>query len=260
MIIFHIATEQEWIKHKDLVSHESASLKKEGYIHCCTFEQILHVANNNLKNISENLFVICINTNYLTSEIKWEKNLKNNITFPHVYGPINSKAIINSINLSKNKNGDFFISDELYSYSKYEKSCGGIVVHKFEDNYKVLLIKFMPNKGEVIYGFPKGHIENNETELETARREIKEEVGLNIEFINGFRKNVYYCYSKSFIKEAVYFGAISSSKKVNCQVGEVEDYLWCDFNEVNKHLTYQYDKNIFNKFLTFFKNKNKYLN
>ena len=255
MIIFHIVTEQEWIKHKDLVSYESASLKKEGYIHCCTFEQILHVANNNLKNISENLFVICINTNYLTSEIKWEKNLKNNITFPHVYGPINSKAIINSINLSKNKNGDFFISDELYSYSKYEKSCGGIVVHKFEDNYKVLLIKFK-NDGIFNFGFPKGHVEDQETELETAKREIKEEVGLDVNFISGFREHTYFSCVKGKISEAVYFGAITLSEKVKCQLGEVEGYLWCDFNEVNKHLTYQCDKNIFNKFLTFFRNQN----
>ena len=36
------------------------------------------------------------------------------------------------------------------------------------------------------YGFPKGHVEKNETEVETAIREIKEETGLEVKIYNNF--------------------------------------------------------------------------
>ena len=55
---------------------------------------------------------------------------------------------------------------------KHEKSCGCIII----EDKKVLLIK----QTNGIWGFPKGHVEKNETELQTAEREVKEETGLDI--------------------------------------------------------------------------------
>ena len=60
---------------------------------------------------------------------------------------------------------------------KKEKSCGA-VIYKFEENeVYVLLLKH--NLGH--WSFAKGHVEAGETEVETAKREVKEEVGLDIE-------------------------------------------------------------------------------
>ena len=55
---------------------------------------------------------------------------------------------------------------------KHEKSCGCIII----EDKKVLLIK----QTNGIWGFPKGHVEENETELQTAEREVKEETGLTM--------------------------------------------------------------------------------
>ena len=65
----------------------------------------------------------------------------------------------------------------------YEKSCGAVVFTKIDNNIKNLIIKNLSG----IYGFPKGHIEHDETETETALREGFEEVGIKIKLINGFR-------------------------------------------------------------------------
>lgn len=40
---------------------------------------------------------------------------------------------------------------------------------------------------EGIFGFPKGHMEHTETEEETALREIREEIGVSVTLIPGFR-------------------------------------------------------------------------
>ena len=49
---------------------------------------------------------------------------------------------------------------------KEEISCGAIIIN----NNKVLLVEQQTD----FIGFPKGHIEGNETYLETALREVKE--------------------------------------------------------------------------------------
>ena len=59
----------------------------------------------------------------------------------------------------------------------HEKSCGGIVYRKFHGNTEILLIKHVKSG---YWSFPKGHVENGETEEETAKREIKEETGLSV--------------------------------------------------------------------------------
>lgn len=53
-----------------------------------------------------------------------------------------------------------------------EKSCGCIII----ENGKVLLIQ--PTKGH--WGFLKGHVKAFKTECETAIREVKKEINLDV--------------------------------------------------------------------------------
>lgn len=54
-----------------------------------------------------------------------------------------------------------------------EYAAGGIV----EKNGKVLLVKVANLQGEVVWTFPKGHLEKKETPLKAALREVEEETG-----------------------------------------------------------------------------------
>ena len=83
---------------------------------------------------------------------------------------------------------------------KKEKSCGCIIIK----NKKVLLVY---EKNRNFWGFPKGHMEDGETEIETALREVKEEVGLDVEIDK--ERNVAYL-SPNYIyiaKNIVYSGS-----------------------------------------------------
>ena len=64
-----------------------------------------------------------------------------------------------------------------------EKSCGAIVYTKDNGSIQYVIIR----SKEGFYGFPKGHMEENETEEETALREVAEETGLTITLVPGFR-------------------------------------------------------------------------
>ena len=82
----------------------------------------------------------------------------------------------------------------------WEKSCGALVVRREEDKYYILMIRHRAGGKR---SFPKGHVEGNESEYETALREVMEETGLQVQNIRyyksqpwGFTDNIlvgFYC-------------------------------------------------------------------
>ena len=71
---------------------------------------------------------------------------------------------------------------------KYEKSCGVVTYILINNEIHYLLVR----QTNGFLSFPKGHVEGNETEEETALRECLEETGLNVNIKKGFREVINY--------------------------------------------------------------------
>ena len=126
----------------------------------------------------------------------------------------------------------------------HEKSCGAIVYRRFHGNIEILLIKHI-NSGH--WSFPKGHVEGDETELETARREIKEETGLDVILDQTFRETVSYSPKRDTQKVVVYFLALARHYDFVPQEEEIAEIRWVDIVRATRMLTYENDKTIVNK-------------
>ena len=64
-----------------------------------------------------------------------------------------------------------------------EKSCGAVVFTKENNDLNYIIIRSL----ESFCGFPKGHVEGTESDIQTALREVKEETGLSVNIVDGFR-------------------------------------------------------------------------
>lgn len=86
---------------------------------------------------------------------------------------------------------------------KIEMSAGGVVYKLKNGKPLILLLKDHNNK----WTFPKGLIEGSEDKLETAKREIEEEVGLKrISFVDQLSPIGYwYQWEGELIKKTVYY-------------------------------------------------------
>lgn len=126
---------------------------------------------------------------------------------------------------------------------KKEVSCGAVVYNIFDGVIKFLLVKHINGKH---WAFPKGHVENNETKVETALREIKEETGLDVNLDDSFCKMVSYNIGPYIVKDVFYFVAKSkgTSSKVCLQKEEISKHGWFDFDKALSVLTFQNDKNV----------------
>ncbi len=96
------------------------------------------------------------------------------------------------------------------------------------------------------WGFPKGHPERGETEVEAARRELREETGLaGVELLAEPRMSESYIFRDSrgggglIHKRVAYFIGIVASTHVTPQVEEISDYAWGTFDETLARLSFK---------------------
>ena len=109
----------------------------------------------------------------------------------------------------------------------YEKSCGAVVFTRMNNEIQYLLIRNLTG----IYGFPKGHVEQGETEEQTALREVFEEVGLAIKLVSGFRSEDEHPIpqKENTMKQIVYFLGEYSNQEFTYQKEELTDALLTDY-------------------------------
>lgn len=122
-----------------------------------------------------------------------------------------------------------------------EKSCGAIV---FNDNSVLIIEQF-----QGFFSFPKGHVEGNETEEETAIREVKEETNIDIEIISKKKYKINYKINGNIKKEVVFFLAKATSFKLKNQENEIISCEWIDKDKVLDKLTYNNIKKVYKNVL-----------
>ena len=125
----------------------------------------------------------------------------------------------------------------------YEKSCGA-VIYAEQDGKRLYLVEVM-QKGH--FSMCKGHMEKGESEHQTAGREILEETGLSVEFIDGFREYIEYSPYENCWKTVVFFLAHANSMDVTAQEEEVREIRWLSVEEALETLTYDSDRDILRK-------------
>ena len=136
-----------------------------------------------------------------------------------------------------------------------ESSAGFILV---SDNFEnsdpsVLLLHYKSGH----WDFPKGNIENSETEIQAATRELKEETGIEIfTLLPGFRHILNYDYtrkSKLISKQVTLFLASTNVNEVEISHEHI-GYQWIEINKALNQLTYSNAKSALSSANEFLKN------
>jgi len=134
-----------------------------------------------------------------------------------------------------------------------EKSYGIIPLREENGVWQVLLIL---HQGGRHWAFPKGHGDAGETALDSARRELKEETGLDIQELLQetplIERYQFHRKHEVVIKTVQYFPALVSGQ-LKLQAEEIRDAKWVPLKEVARYLTFKESKDMCNKLVTFLK-------
>jgi uncharacterized protein (DUF952 family) len=115
LLIYHIATQENWSSAIESGDYRPASLESEGFTHCSTDIQVAPVANAFYAG-QTGLVLLVIDPKRLSAKLQWDPpahpdpakapvELRGD--FPHIYGPLNLDAVIYVLDFSPDERGEF---------------------------------------------------------------------------------------------------------------------------------------------------------
>ena len=123
---------------------------------------------------------------------------------------------------------------------RYEKSCGA-VVYAMMGGKPHFLVEHM-RLGHM--SLPKGHVEGDETEEQTASREIREETNLEVSIDTAFRHEISYSPYEGIMKTVVFFIAEAVTFDLVNQESEVSSLEWMNYDSAYDAMTFDTDKEV----------------
>jgi len=138
----------------------------------------------------------------------------------------------------------------------FEESFGIIPLRRQENSWEVLLIQH----GAGHWGFPKGHPEPGESPQETATRELKEEVGVDItQFLSDtpLKDSYHFSMKGKLINKTVTYFIAEVQGKVTIQLEEIRAYKWVPVEFAEEYISFRGAKNLCQQLLSLLKKGTK---
>lgn len=109
-MIYHIAQAGDWERARRegqyTVSTRGVTLAEQGFIHASTAGQVAPVANMFYRGVPD-LVLLVIDTDRVAAEIRYEAVPGADAPFPHIYGPLNLDAVIETRDFRAGPDGEF---------------------------------------------------------------------------------------------------------------------------------------------------------
>jgi uncharacterized protein (DUF952 family) len=114
--IYHIATRPDWEQAvADGVYTRSSvdkTLAEEGFIHASQESQVARTANKFYADVPGDLLLLVIDTDLVAAEVRYEDVPGAELPFPHIYGPLNTGAVLTAVPLTAGPDGTFAFPPE----------------------------------------------------------------------------------------------------------------------------------------------------
>jgi uncharacterized protein (DUF952 family) len=114
MQIYHITARSEWEKASTEGQYTAESLALEGFIHTSTREQVVETANRYYRG-QGGLVLLEIAVERVKPEVRFDTVSRDGVptAFPHIYGPLNTDAVVRVLPMEPGAGGEFSLPPEL---------------------------------------------------------------------------------------------------------------------------------------------------
>ena len=127
-----------------------------------------------------------------------------------------------------------------FEKAREEKSCGAVIWRAAGNSRQYLLVQHNARH----WSFPQGHVEKGEREVDTARREIREETGLEVDIDDSFREVVTYYPKPGVVKDVIFFLARPTGGTERPQEEEIANLGWFPYQDALGLVTFATDAEV----------------
>jgi uncharacterized protein (DUF952 family) len=109
--IYHIATRTDWEQARPGGEYTTSSVGKtlaeEGFIHASQAVQVAGTANKFYRDVPGDLLLLVIDPDLLRAQVRYEDVPGADLPFPHIYGPLNTDAVVAARPFAPGPDGNF---------------------------------------------------------------------------------------------------------------------------------------------------------
>ena len=130
--------------------------------------------------------------------------------------------------------------------TKSEVSAGGVVYRAGDDGIDICLTARRTRRGDLVWGLPKGAVEQDEAPEDAALREVREESGLEAE-IEGDLGTIRYFYVWEGVrirKQVRFYLMRATGGDVSEHDDEMEDVRWFPMARAVKRAAYRGEREV----------------
>lgn len=109
-IAYHLVPKEVWERQRGSGSYLPEAFEADGFIHATNgLDRLLWVANQFYRTDLRPQTVLVLDVAALSSPMRYDDE---NEAFPHIYGPLNSDAVIGELSVQRGDNGAFMSVSE----------------------------------------------------------------------------------------------------------------------------------------------------
>ena len=113
VFIYHITHKPDWDAALAAGAYAADTLATEGFIHCSTAQQVIATANRIFKG-RRDLVLICVDSDKVKVEIRYENLEGGTELYPHVYGALELGSIVATHDFPAGADGCFELPSALH--------------------------------------------------------------------------------------------------------------------------------------------------
>lgn len=104
-ITYHLVPVDYWLEHGQAPEYVPAGFAEEGFIHCTNgLDELVKVANLFYATDPREFQVMVLDVTRLISELRYDDPGE---VYPHIYGPLNTDAVIGKLPVQRSDSGLF---------------------------------------------------------------------------------------------------------------------------------------------------------
>lgn len=110
-LILHITSRDAWAAAQSAGEYRGDTLETDGFIHCSNPDQVIAVAHDVFAGRTD-LMLLCIESDKVGVEIRYEDLYNSGKLYPHIYGPLSLDAVLKAVDFPLRADGTFAMPEE----------------------------------------------------------------------------------------------------------------------------------------------------